>query len=90
MNSNSYDVTVSYDAGRISLIDRNITRVALSCRGSLCGTYFDTGSFRIVRRQFTYRFDTKLKRLRFIQAMRRFIKDSDFGVRVRVGEVEHD
>ena len=83
----TYDATVSYDAVSISLIDRNVMRIAENCDGRHA---FDSSIFNagICTRELLCVFKTKLKRLRFIQEMRRFIKDSDFGVTVRVGEVK--
>ena len=82
-----YEATVSYDATRIGMIDRNLKRIAgyFDGRQVTDHTIFTSGA---CSRKLSYTFATKLKRRRFIQEMRRFIKDSDFGVTVRVGEVK--
>jgi len=45
----SYQAAVSYDSGPISLLDRNILRIAKNYDGSMCGDSFEYGKDRQYR-----------------------------------------
>lgn len=78
-----YDATVSYDGAAISILDRNIHRIARD---------HDWGQSIIPiggcvyngKQRFTYSFKTDRKRQRFIQTMEAFLKTAEFGVQVTV------
>ena len=78
----SYLVTVSYDAGPISLLDRNIERIAISWCGDRCAGDFASHDHK--RRRLAYSFRESAGRRDFISAVRRFLKTADFGVKVTV------
>ena len=83
----SYEAVVTYASGPISLLDRNILRIAKNYDGSMCG---DSCEYEVDRqcRKIAYSFATKAKRRRFVRAMEKFVDNSDFGVRIQVEEVE--
>ncbi|KKN00134.1 hypothetical protein LCGC14_1140930 [marine sediment metagenome] len=82
----NYEASVTYDAEPISLLDRNILRIAKNYDGSVCGDSFQFELDR-QRRKLAYRFATKGKARRFIVAMQKFLDSSDFGVATTVAIV---
>ncbi len=78
----SYLATVSYDAGPISLLDRNIERIAMTWCGDRCAGDFASHDHK--RRRLAYSFRMSEGRQNFISAVRRFLKTADFGVEVTV------
>ncbi len=83
MSSQSYEVAMFYPVEPISLLDRNILRIAKNYGGSVRGDSFEYGADRRCYR-LAYSFETKAKRRRFIAAVRKFLETSDFGVEVTV------
>jgi len=79
----SYEATVTYDAEPISLLDRNLARIANNFSGSMCGDSFEQDKGRW-RRRIAYSFASGPRRLKFIAAVRKFLKTADFGVKVTV------
>lgn len=82
----SYEAIVDYDAAPISILDRNVSRVADECGGRVvCGFCGYSDELKKIKpRKTVCRFSTKGERLRFIQAMRAFLKTADFGVEVTI------
>lgn len=78
-----YEAFVQYDSGPISLLDRNIFRIAKNYGGTICGDSFELDAERQHRR-LAYSFEAKGKRRRFIAAVQKFVGKSDFGVSVLV------
>ena len=78
----SHLATVSYDAGSISLLDRNIERIAMTWCGDRCAGDFPGHDHK--RRRLAYSFRMSAGRRDFIAAVRRFLKTADFGVEVKV------
>ena len=74
----SYEASVQYDSEPISLLDRNILRIAKNYGVLMCGDSFEYGPNR-QRRRIAYGFETKEKRLKFIAAVKKFLKTSNFG-----------
>lgn len=89
MSTKAYEATVSYEARCIRLLDRNISRITYQHDGRQImdsTTFTDEGCIR----ELSCIFKAKLKRRRFIQAMRKFLSTSDFGIDVTVQEVEYN
>ena len=79
----SYEVAVAYDAEPIGQLDRNLARIAKNFSGSMCGDSFEQGK-NSWHRRIAYGFETRPRRLKFIAAVRRFLKTADFGVSITV------
>ena len=84
---NEHEAVVVYDAEPISILDRNLARIAKNYGRLMCGDSFEYGANR-QRRRIAYGFETKGKRRRFMVAVLKFLGMSNFGVRVRVEEVK--
>ena len=83
MNKRSaYEAVISYEAEPISILDRNIERIAISWCGDRCAGDFASHDHK--RRRLAYSFRMSEGRQNFISAVRRFLKTADFGVEVTV------
>lgn len=78
-----YEAVVVYPAEPISILDRNLARIAKNYDGSVCGDSFEQGKGRWHRR-IAYSFASKPRRLRFIAAVQKFLGSASFGVSVTV------
>lgn len=78
----SYLATVSYDAGPISILDRNIERIAMTWCGDRCAGTFAGHDHK--RSRLAYSFWESAGRRDFISAVRMFLKTADFGIKVTV------
>ena len=76
-----YEAVVQYDAEPISILDRNIARIAKNYNGSMCGDSFEYSQV-CQHRRLAYGFETKAKRRRFVHAMEKFLKTASFGVSI--------
>jgi len=78
-----HEATVSYDGAAISILDRNIHRIA---RDHDWGQAIipTEGVVHNRPKRFTYLFKTNRKRQQFIQEMQKFLSTADFGVTVSV------
>jgi len=83
MSKLTYKATVTYEYSPISILDRNIKRIA-----DQQAVLWSGHNGRQGVQQFAYLFGTNRLRQKFIRLMRAFVDNSDFGVRVRVKEVE--
>lgn len=79
----SYEAVVVYASEPISLLDRNLVRIANNYDGSMCGDSFEYSEVR-QRRRLAYGFEAKGKRNRFIAAVRKFLRTADFGISITV------
>jgi len=79
----NHEATVTYDSEPISLLDRNVARIAKNYSGSMCGDSFEQGKDRWYRK-IKYSFAKPIRRLRFITEVRKFLKTAAFGVEVTV------
>lgn len=75
---NEHEAVVSYNAEPISILDRNVARIAKNYGGLMCGDSFEYGPNR-QRRRLAYSFETKAKCRRFVHAVEKFLKTSNFG-----------
>ncbi len=79
----SYEAVVVYPAEPISILDRNLARIAKNYDGSMCGDSFEIDANRQHRR-IAYSFASRPRRLKFIAGVRKFLKTADFGVEATV------
>ncbi len=79
----SYEASVVYASEPISQLDRNVARIAKNYGGSVCGDSFEYSEVR-QHRKLAYSFETKAKRRRFLRAMEKFLKTSNFGTEVAI------
>lgn len=81
---NSHEAAVTYAAEPISILDRNVARIAKNYDGSMCGDSFEYDAGR-QRRRIAYSFETKAKCQRFVAAVQKFIGTASFGVSITAG-----
>ena len=85
MAKQTYEIKINYECESISILDRNIYRIARQIG------YFSSGEYppdHKGKRRFIFLFNTNRERQRFINAFRKFLNTSDFGIKVTVQEVD--
>ena len=82
MSKLAYKATVTYEFSRISILDRNIKRIA----DQQAVLWFGHNERQGVQK-FACLFETNRDRQRFVKLMRAFVDESDFGVRVHLLEM---